>query len=125
MTIIPKEVLLAAAMMAKLEGLLPEQTMAMVFRALDHEIRAPRGGCFNPARTLGIGKAIYAALFNFPFDLMIDTRTSNGWRWETQIPDYGYCASFEQMFVQAQLDVAQQRTVKHRPHQADIAQNSV
>lgn len=125
MAIIPKEVLLAATMMAKLEGLLPEQTMAMVFRALDHDIQAPTGSRFNPARTLGIGQAIYAALFNYPFDLKVDTRAPNGWRWDAQIPEYGYSASFEQMFVAAQLDVAQQRAAPRDHVRADIAQNSV
>ncbi|WP_410498493.1 hypothetical protein [Chitinibacter sp. S2-10] len=109
MDIIPKEIVLAAAQMAKLDGLLPEQTMVLVFRALDHEISPDGRRKINPARTLGIGKAIYAALFDYPFDLTRDNQTANGWCWNVQIPEYGYGPIFEQLFIQAQLTVGTQR----------------
>ncbi|MBM5571000.1 MULTISPECIES: hypothetical protein [Deefgea] len=112
MDIVPQEMLIAVAKTAKLDGLSPEETMTLVFRALDHEMRGPGGQRFNPARTDGIGRAIYAALFNYPLSLKVDTKASNGFRWEVAIPAYGYSAPFEQMFVDALLRVEQQRSAR-------------
>jgi hypothetical protein len=109
MDIVPQEMLIAVAKTAKLDGLSPEETMALVFRALDHKMRGPNGRLFNPARTDGIGKAIYAALFNYPLSLVLDAKASNGFRWQVTIPSHGYSAPFEQMFVDALLRVEVQR----------------
>jgi hypothetical protein len=125
MNIIPKEVLLAATLMAKLDGLLPEQTMAIVFRALDHEMHDPHGQRFNPARTPGIGKAIYAALFGYPLELCVDPKTRNGWCWQVDIPEHGYSNTFEQMFVAAQLAVGSQRGGAMQQIHPDLPQNYV
>ena len=125
MTIIPKDVLLAATLMAKLDGLLPEQTMALVFRALDHEISDPDGRRFNPARTPGIGKAIYAALFGYPLCLCPDQSTRNGWCWQVKIPEHGYSSVFEQMFISAQLAVGAQRGSAVQQIHRDLPQNLV
>ncbi|MGL4994748.1 MAG: hypothetical protein ACRC6G_01080 [Deefgea sp.] len=111
MDIVPQEMLIAVAKTAKLEGLSPEETMALVFRALDHEMRGLNGRLFNPARTDGIGKAIYAALFNYPLSLVVDARANNGFRWVVTIPSHGYSAPFEQMFVDALLQVDVQRAM--------------
>jgi len=114
MDIVPQELLIAVAKTAKLDGLSPEETMTLVFRALDHEMRGPSGRRFNPARTDGIGRAIYAALFNYPLSLKVDARASNGFRWEVTIPAHGYSAPFEQMFVDALLCVEAQRLARIR-----------
>jgi hypothetical protein len=111
MNIVPQEILIAVAKVAKLDGLLPEETMALVFRALDHEMRGPNGKPFNPARTDGIGKAIYAALFNYPLALVEDRAAINQWRWSVSIPAHGYSVPFEQLFVDALLCVATQRAM--------------
>nr|WP_314899303.1 hypothetical protein [uncultured Deefgea sp.] len=109
MDIVPQEMLIAVAKTAKLDGLSPEETMTLVFRALDHPMRGPNGRQFNPARTEGIGKAIYAALFNYPVSLVLDAKASSGFRWQVTIPSHGYSAPFEQMFVDALLRVEVQR----------------
>ncbi|WP_027467626.1 hypothetical protein [Deefgea rivuli] len=109
MDIVPQEILIAVAKTAKLDGLSPEETMALVFRALDHEMRGPNGRLFNPARTDGIGRAIYAALFNYPVALVRDAKATNQYRWLATIPPHGYSAPFEQMFIDALLRVDAQR----------------
>lgn len=109
MNIVPQDILIAVAKTAKLDGLMPEETMALVFRSLDHEMRGLNGRLFNPVRTDGIGKAIYAALFNYPLELIADVTASNGFRWTVKIPEHGYSAPFEQMFVGAILQVEVQR----------------
>lgn len=111
MDIVPQEILIAVAKIAKLDGLSPEETMSLVFRALDHEMRGPNGRLFNPARTDGIGKAIYAALFNYPLALELDAKANNGFRWSVTVPQHGYSAPFEQMFVNALLCAEVQRAV--------------
>ena len=103
MIIVPQEMLIAVAKTAKLDGLSPEETMTLVFRALDHEMMGPNGRLFIPARTVGIGKAIYAALFNYPLTLVNDVTTHNHLRWIAHIPEYGFSPPFEQMFVDAVL----------------------
>lgn len=125
MSIIPKEILIAATALAKLDGLNPEQTMTLVFRALDHEICGPKGQVFNPARTPGIGKAIYAALFGYHVELVADHKSPSQWRWQAQIPSHGYSPAFEQMFIHAQLAVGDQRRHLTRHIPADNSQNSM
>jgi hypothetical protein len=114
MDIVPQEILIAVAKTAKLDGLTPQETMALVFRALDHEMRGLNGRKFNPARTDGVGKAIYAALFNYPLALVMDAKSKNGFRWSVSIPAHGYSAPFEQLFVDAILHVEQQRAAQGR-----------
>ena len=96
MDIVPQEILIAVVKTAKLDGLMPEETMALVFRALDHEMPGLNGRLFNPARTDGIGSAIYAALFNYPLALVEDSKAKNGFRWSVTIPSHGYSMPFEQ-----------------------------
>lgn len=110
MDILPQEILIAVAKVAKLDGLSTEETMALVFRALDHEMGGGGGRQLNPARTDGIGKAIYAALFNYPLSLVQDSTAKNGFRWRVSLPEHGYSAPFEQIFVDALLLVDVQRS---------------
>ncbi|WP_373975135.1 hypothetical protein NT239_16105 [Chitinibacter sp. SCUT-21] len=123
MRMIPKEVLIAATKMAKLDGLTPEQTMSLVFRALDHELSEQNGRKINLARTPGIGKAIYAALFAYPVEFIPDQNSPNGWCWDVVLPEHGYGQAFEQMFLQAQINVDEQRQHRKGYSQTDIAQN--
>ncbi|BCL75634.1 hypothetical protein JHS3_13700 [Jeongeupia sp. HS-3] len=103
MVLIPEEILLSAARMAMLDGLSPAQTMAVVFRAIDHEFAGAGGRRFNPARTAGVGAAIYAAMFGYPLRFVIDPAARGGHRWESEIPAHGYSQPFQSLFIEAML----------------------
>ncbi|KAF0814305.1 hypothetical protein IGB42_01206 [Andreprevotia sp. IGB-42] len=80
MELAPAEMLIAAAQMAMRDHLTPSQTMAVILRALDHDLQAPDGKAFNPVRTPGIGEAIYAAMFGYPLAIVVDASPQRGWR---------------------------------------------
>ena len=95
MDFIHEEILLAAARMARLDKMSAEETIAVIFRAIDHEMMGPDGQSFNPARIDGVGMAIYAAMFDYPFSL-IET-PDDGLFWRARIPKHGFSPPFEQL----------------------------
>ncbi|AOX99558.1 hypothetical protein BJP62_03255 [Jeongeupia sp. USM3] len=99
--------------MAMLDGLAPAQTMAVVFRAIDHEFAGAGGRRFNPARTAGIGAAIYAAMFGYAFRFVADPGERGGHRWENEIPQHGYSPPFQSLFIEAMLLVDTHRRRRH------------
>jgi len=117
MELVASEVLIAAAQMAMHDHLTPSQTMAVVLRALDHDLRGPGGKSFNPARTPGIGAAVYAAMFGYPLRFVADPQAAGGWRWLSSLPPHGYNSTFEQIFVEAMIQVGEAR----RDHQRHVA----
>ncbi|SMC25777.1 hypothetical protein SAMN02745857_02282 [Andreprevotia lacus DSM 23236] len=115
MELVPAELLIAAAHMAMSDHLTPSQTMTVVLRAIDHELRGPDGKPFNPARTAGIGEAIYAAMFGYPLALVADSKAASGWRWQSSIPEHGYGPAFQQSFLDALVDVGDLRRRRAEP----------
>ncbi|MDW5415732.1 hypothetical protein R6242_04000 [Iodobacter sp. CM08] len=95
MDLIHEEILLAAARMAILDEMTAEETIAIIFRAIDHEMMGPDGQSFNPARIAGVGTAIYAAMFDYPFSLI--EVPNDGLFWRAKIPKHGFSAPFEQL----------------------------
>ncbi|WP_255989365.1 hypothetical protein [Chitinolyticbacter albus] len=111
MKIVPREIVQAAATMAMSVRLTPAQTMAVVFRALDHELGGFGVAPFNPARIPGVGAAIYAAMFGYPFELV---RVDGQHRWQAKLPEHGYSEPFQQLFIDAMLLVDAQRAAREK-----------
>ncbi|WP_148715296.1 hypothetical protein [Chitinolyticbacter meiyuanensis] len=111
MNIVPREIVQAAATMAMSGRLTPSQTMAVVFRALDHELGGFGTEPLNPARVPGVGAAIYAAMFGYPFDLVL---RDDGYCWQAELPEHGYSAPFQQLFIDAMLMVDAQRAAREK-----------
>jgi hypothetical protein len=104
MELIQKEILLAAVRMANLPA---EETVAVAFRAIDHEIMGADGRSFNPARIAGFGSAIYAAMFDYPLDLL--DVPGEGFVWRAKIPKHGFSQPFEQLLHEGKLRAEQGR----------------
>jgi hypothetical protein len=119
MELIQKEILLAAVHMAVLDNLPADETVAVVFRAIDHEMMGEDGRSFNPARITGVGSAIYAAMFDYPFELL--DVPDEGFVWQAKIPKHGFSTPFEMLLNKGKSIVeecrkeqkAQQDTLKH------------
>ncbi|WP_035060766.1 hypothetical protein [Andreprevotia chitinilytica] len=112
MELVPRDIVIAAARMAMLDHLTPSQTMAVVLRAIDHDLMGPGGKPFNPARTEGIGQAVYAAMFGYPVEFVHDPLAANGCRWVSELPNHGYSQPFQQFFIDAMVLVDYERQRK-------------
>jgi hypothetical protein len=117
MEIIQKEILLAAVRMAILDNLPADKTLAVVFRAIDHEMMGDDGRSFNPARIPGVGSAIYAAMFDYPFELR--EVPGEGFAWQAKIPKHGFSTPFEMLLNKGKSMVEQCRK-EQRAHQATL-----
>ncbi|STQ90885.1 hypothetical protein [Iodobacter fluviatilis] len=107
MDLIQKEILLAAVRVALQDKLSPEETVAVALRSLDHEMMGPDGRSFNPARISGVGSAIYAAMFNYPLDLL--DVPEEGFVWRAKIPKHRFSTPFEQLLTDGERMVEQCR----------------
>ncbi|WP_028450756.1 hypothetical protein [Chitinibacter tainanensis] len=117
-----QEILQATAAMARADALSPAQTLALLFRALDHWLPAPDTTPFNPARTQGFAAACYAAQHGWPLALRRDRHAPNGWRWQAELPASCAPAQLGQWLLAAQLEVGQQRARTAQLARADSAQ---